>query len=246
MIKLERAQKPIFLSNKKTSELTQIFKETGNSVWNHEDIKKPLLQSSNEKCAYCECCVSEESKYMEVEHFKYKNKHHDLVVDWLNLLPSCKRCNIAKSDHDVEDEPIINPYDINPREHLKLKLYKLKGVTELGKATIEAVDLNNSERLVLKRFDIGQQLQASIETATERLELWIKTKTTRRKNKLLGIIETILLECQCSAIYSATTATIALNDEDFLDVIEQMKTYNIWSQQLETLLKSASTLTLIT
>lgn len=246
MIKLERIKKPTFLSNEKAAELTRKFKETGDSVWNQEEIKKPLLQSSHEKCAYCECCVSEESKYMEVEHFKYKNKYQDLVIEWLNLLPSCKRCNIAKGDHDVEDEPLINPYDINPREHLKLKLYKLKGVTELGKSTIDAADLNNSERLVIKRFDIGQQLQTSIETATERLELWINTKTTRRRNKLAGIVETILLECQPSAIYSATTATIALNDDDLLEVIEKMKNHNIWSHHLDTLLKSASTLTLST
>lgn len=244
MIKLERAIKPEFLSTQKALELTKKFKETGDAVWNHEDIKKSLLQSSHEKCAYCECCISEESKYMEVDHFSYKGKYEDLVVEWLNLLPSCKRCNIAKSDHDVKSEPLINPYDTNPREHLKLKLYKLKGVTELGKATIDAADLNNSERLVVKRFDIGQQLQTSIETATERLELYIDKKTTRRKNKLIGMIETILLECQPVAIYSATTATIAMNDDDLLKVIDNMKNHNIWNQYLEDLFKSASKLTL--
>lgn len=246
MIKLERAQKPDFLSEEKISELTKIFKETKSSVWNHEAIKQPLLLSSHQKCAYCECCVSEESKYMEVEHFKYKDKYENLVVEWVNLLPSCKRCNIAKSDHDVELEQLINPYDTDPKEHLKLKLYKLKGLTQLGKSTIHTADLNNSERLVVKRFDIGQQLQSSIETATERLELYTSDKTTRRKNKLIGIIETILQECQPSSIYSATTATIALNDEDLINIINNMKQFEIWPQHLEDLYKSASNLALAT
>ena len=39
----------------------------------------------------------------------------DEVVDWDNLLPSCKRCNTTKGTHDVVTEPIINPFDIDPK-----------------------------------------------------------------------------------------------------------------------------------
>lgn len=240
MIKLERSNKPDFLSESKCLELTEKFKTTGESVWNYDQIKNPLLQSSHGKCAYCECSLSEESKYMEVEHFRFKGKYAELVVNWNNLLPACKRCNIAKGSHDIEDEPIINPYDTNPQTHFTFRLYKLKGRTELGISTIEVTDLNNSERLVLKRFEVGQQLERSIELAAERLELYLENQSPRRRNKLLGIVETILQECQPAAIYSATTATIALTDETFSKIIKSMKTNNIWQQNLEDLYSRAS------
>lgn len=114
MIKLERQPKPNYLSEAAVIELTEKFKSDGSSVWNHPQIKTPLLASSYEKCAFCECSLSDESKYMEVEHFKYKSLYKDLVVEWTNLLPTCKRCNIAKGIHDVTADLIVNPYEVDP------------------------------------------------------------------------------------------------------------------------------------
>ncbi|MEX5507187.1 HNH endonuclease [Pseudomonas putida] len=244
MIKLERAEKPAYLSDEKVLELTDFFKASGESVWNHSEIKIPLLASSHEKCAYCECCISEESKYMEVEHFRYKDKYKDLVVAWPNLLPSCKRCNIAKLDHDVEEEPIVHPYEEDPRQHLSFRLFRLRGLTEMGTSTVDTLRLNSSERMVVTRFEIGQQVERSIETAIERLDSYLEKKITVRRNKLINIVETILQECQPKAIYSATTATVALSNPEFLRVINSMKDNGIWSEELEVFHKISSTLAL--
>lgn len=239
MIKLERQSKPAYLSTSTVIELTEKFKKDGSSVWNHPQIKAPLLASSHEKCAFCECSLSDESKYMEVEHFKYKNAYKDYVIDWINLLPSCKRCNIAKGVHDVGADPIVNPYDVDPRDHLSFKLYQFKGKDKVGKSTIEALDLNNSDRLVFKRFEVGEQVSSSVRVAIDRLETYKQSKTAVRKNKLLNIVETILNECQPKATYAATTATVALNDEDFIDVINQLRALDVWEDYLEIKLSAA-------
>lgn len=215
MIKLERQPKPEYLSASTVTELTEKFKSDGSSVWNHPQIKAPLLASSHEKCAFCECSISDESKYMEVEHFKYKNLYKDHVADWNNLLPSCKRCNIS------------------------FKLYQFKGKDKVGNTTIEALDLNNSDRLVFKRFEVGEQVFRSVRVAVERLDAYNQSKTAIRKSKLLNIVETILNECQPKAIYAATTATVALNDEDFMGVISQLQALNLWEDYLETKLSAA-------
>lgn len=224
------------------SELTEKFKDDGSSVWNHPLIKKPLLTSSHAKCAFCECSISDESKYMEVEHFKYKDLYKELVVAWENLLPSCKRCNIAKGTHDVVQDPIVNPYDVDPRRHLSFRLYQFKGKDDIGKSTIDALDLNNSDRLVIKRFEVGEQVFNSVKVAIERLDNYKKSPTTIRKNKLLGIVETILNECQPKAIYAATTATVALNDEEFICVITELKALNLWQDYLEEKMLAAKNL----
>ena len=69
MIKLKREQKPEYLSDEKVHELTNEFKSSKKTVWNNDFIKVPLLNSSYGKCAYCECPLTTESNYMEVEHF---------------------------------------------------------------------------------------------------------------------------------------------------------------------------------
>jgi len=245
MIKLQRSQPPAYLTPEKIIELTNDFKTKGKSVWNIGYIKAPLLLSSNGKCAYCECSIKSESNYMEVEHFEDKKNNPDKVVLWENLLPSCKKCNGSKSTHDVLLDPIVNPYTDNPREHLALRLYRLRGLTEKGKCTIEVANLNHSDRLVYSRFKIGEKLSELIDTSCERFESYTVKKDTRSKNRLTGIVEGVLIECQPTANYSASTATILLTDSRFIELIQNMKNESIWNETLEDYLQSALQLVLV-
>ncbi|RAS52296.1 uncharacterized protein (TIGR02646 family) [Vibrio diazotrophicus] len=244
MIKLERLPKPGFLNDKKIEELVEEFKKSGSSVWNTDQIKEPLLSSSYGKCSYCECDLTEESKYMEVEHFEDKKHNPDKVVAWENLLPSCKKCNGSKSTHDVISDPILNPYVQDPREHLAIRLFRMRGLTQIGKNSIDVIGLNNQERLVLKRFEIGSQVADSIEVAWERYHTFKSNERTQSKNRLISLIEGILLECQPKAIYAATTATVVLTDSSFLALIATMKIDGLWSEDLENLHITAQSLTL--
>ena len=72
MIKLQRIEKPAFLTEEKVRALTEEFNTSKKSVWNNDHIKSALLLSSHGKCAYCECSLTSESNYMEVEHFEDK------------------------------------------------------------------------------------------------------------------------------------------------------------------------------
>jgi uncharacterized protein (TIGR02646 family) len=99
--------------------------------WKKAYIEQELLLMSHDKCCYCECHIREESKYMEVEHFFAKRWHETQVLEWTNLLPACKRCNIRKSDHDCAIEPIIHPVQDDPRDHLKWRAYRFYEKTPL-------------------------------------------------------------------------------------------------------------------
>ncbi|MFN4151578.1 MAG: HNH endonuclease, partial [Candidatus Sericytochromatia bacterium] len=81
MIYIERTQSPMKLEEQK-EELKKKYLETGASVWNKDFIKKALLEMSHNKCAFCECTLNIESKYMEVEHFFNKSNYSEKVVDW--------------------------------------------------------------------------------------------------------------------------------------------------------------------
>ncbi|MEY4905923.1 MAG: hypothetical protein RLZZ292_3738 [Bacteroidota bacterium] len=121
MIKLEYAPQPTELNATWQTTQTSLFKTTGKAVWKVAFIEKALLASSFQKCAYSESLLGEEGKYMEIDHFYCKSLFPDKVVEWENLLPSNKKCNIVKDDHNVETEPIINPYKDNPKDHFYLQ-----------------------------------------------------------------------------------------------------------------------------
>jgi uncharacterized protein (TIGR02646 family) len=238
VIKLQRYPVPTFLSDEMIKELTAEFESTGKSVWNNDYIKTPLLASSLNKCAYCECPITTQSNYMEVEHFEDKKNYPKKVVAWENLLPSCKKCNGAKSTHDTNSDPIINPYDEDPRVHLSIRLYRLRGKTQKGTSTIEVTNLNHSTRLVMSRFEIGNKMAELIDTAWDRFRSYSISKSVRSKNKLLGLIEGMLEECIPKAPYSASTATTLLTDRNFLDLIQKLRDENLWDAELEILHRS--------
>lgn len=239
MIKLQRAPAPTYLSVEKVAELTAEFKSSGKSVWNQHHIKEPLLSSSFGKCAYCECPLETESNYMEVEHFEDKKGKPEKVVDWENLLPSCKKCNSSKGTHDVVADPIVNPYRDDPKDHLALRLYRLRGISEIGACTIQVTNLNHSDRLVFSRYKIGEKVSELIETSWERWRAYQVAVDTRTKNRLLGVVEGLLRECVPQASYAASTATMLLTDSSFLELIDKMKEASVWSEDLENLLQDA-------
>jgi len=244
MIKLERENKPDYLSDKKVAQLINDFKTSKAAVWNNDYIKSPLLLSSHGKCAYCECPLTSESNYMEVEHFEDKKHNPDKVVLWDNLLPSCKKCNGSKGMHDVIDDPIINPYIENPKDHLFMRLYRFRGKTKKGTSTIEVTNLNHSSRLVFSRFEIGEKVDELIDTSWERYTTYQEKKNTRTRNRLIKIVEGLLEECQPESDYSASTATTLLLDSKFIELISVMKLEKVWNEELESLMHRASMLVL--
>ena len=149
MIRLTFSERPANLTMELANELTQRYILTKESVWNKTFIRKELLNMSSNKCCYCECKLDEESKYLEVEHFKPKSLYPDLVIEWENLLPSCKHCNGAKNDLDTDVVAIVHPCNDDPREHLYLKNYRLypRNASIRGANLIAQVDLNNRQRL---------------------------------------------------------------------------------------------------
>lgn len=244
MIKLERNISPVQLTPTFVRIQTDEFKLNKTNVWNLDWLKECLLEISYGKCAYCECDLKEEAKYMEVEHFEDKDNNPDKVLDWDNLLPSCKRCNGSKGTHDVITDSIINPFIDTPSTHIYFRLYRMKNKDAKGKNTVDVVNLNHTERAVQKRFEVGEALEKLIETAEERLKNYEANKIVQRKNKLMNIVEDILTECQPTSIYSATCATVLHGNQTYLDIKNSMTGLGFWNDKLNDLDKISTTLVL--
>ncbi|PPD44727.1 MAG: HNH endonuclease [Methylobacter sp.] len=233
MIKLQAIAKPNELTDDVFADLTTEYKNTDNSVWKKGYITKALLTMSFGKCCFCETKIDEESKYMEVEHFHPKSLYPDEVVLWINLLPICKRCNGKKSDHDTKLEPIIHPVRDDPKEHLKLKNYRFCKLTELGESTISAVDLNDRQRLVNKRYEIGNKLIEELESLIQSTKDYITQPLTRRRNKITGTLKNLMLEGCKESAYSATAATVILEDDNFQEIKRLFIMHDLWTEFIE-------------
>lgn len=246
MILLNRPPCPAELTPDLCHKLTERYKATKEAVWNLAFVKSSLLQMSNGKCCYCEIFVNEESKYMEVEHFYCKNLYPDDVMAWSNLLPSCKRCNTSKNEHDSLQTPIIDPSRNNPRSHLGLRAYRIKAKDQLGKNTVDVLDLNNTDRLVLPRFRIGECIQDELATLIELAEEYKSGVQTsiKRKNRIVGGIKNLLREAQPDAEYSAVTSSILLNDENYIRIREILFQLDLWDAELDRLEYHAGSISL--
>ncbi|HEB3859829.1 TPA: hypothetical protein RZV89_004744 [Escherichia coli] len=235
MIKLERNFTPLFFSPQNVSRLTEKIKSSGTHVWHHDDVKNSLMELSDKKCAYCEVKLGEKSTYHEVEHFKDKNDYPDDVIEWNNLLPSCRHCNGSKGTHDVVEEPIVNPFEELPAEFFYIKNFRMKGRNEKGILTIDVLNLNDREHLVKPRCETGSIIAEKIEDSLTLFEGYLLNPTSKNKRKLIGTVRGILKECQRSAIFSAVSATVLHTSEDYLTLRDNMMAHKLWDEDMENL-----------
>lgn len=233
MIKLDRPKKPKELTEQEQASLTDMFKDSGKSVWSKEYIKAALSAMSSNKCAFCETKLGEESKYLEVEHFHHKDLYKNEVVDWDNLLPACRRCNGTKGKYDTKIEPIINPCITDPKIHLKLLNYRIKGIDDLGKNSVTVLNLNDQDRLVIKRFQIGNAIIAKIEEHIDLIDDVISGVQTSniRKSRIKNNIETLLITGLKDKAYSATCSTMIINSEEFHELKGKMISTDLWEKR---------------
>lgn len=245
MIKLQAIAQPVELTNDVIIQLTAEYKATENSVWKKPYITEALLKMSFGKCCFCETNVNEESKYMEVEHFHPKSLYPDEVVLWENLLPICKRCNVRKLNHNTKNEPIIHPVKDNPKEHLILKGYRFYGLTELGKCTRDVIDLNDRQRLVDVRYDIGTKISEELDKLIDVTQDYINEPSIRRRNKIVGTLKNLMLEGTKEYPYSATAATVILTNINYAEIKQLFIDNDLWNDEFPQLEKQVSYCALI-
>lgn len=242
MIKITKGVKPKYLTDLKEKELVDKFKMDGKSVWNITSIKKALLKSSNNKCAYCECSLDEESKYMEIDHFKHKELYPDLVVEWDNLIPSCKRCNRSKWDHDVSIKPIINPYKDIPKNHLYVYNMRIIGKDDLGKDTVRVLQLNDSNRVVRSRAKLVFHVDDKISTLFDIVCDYEKTMNKDMRREINTQINGILTECQPDKQYSYVMSSTTINNKQFQQIISKLQALGEWDTDMDSMYKRCSQL----
>lgn len=132
---------------------TKIPKEEKDAAikhYRHEDIQEALKTMTNGgKCAFCETYCGP-GYYEEVEHYLPKSIHPRQCFDWVNLLLSCKKCNIEKDNHDTQAMPLVHPVDDDPELFFSFKDIRIRAADTApdktrAELTIEKCDLRRIE-----------------------------------------------------------------------------------------------------
>lgn len=233
VIRLNKGNAPLYLSSDKAERLTEKFISTNESVWNKNQIKEPLYSSSNCKCAYCECKLQRTDSYCEIEHFYPKSIYPKKVLEWDNLLPSCKRCNISKSDHDTGKDTIVNPYETDPKEHLTIQACRLYSKTEIGNTTINVLNLNDL-RLCLPRFELCNKINSDLENLKSIPDL------RKKRNEL----KNLLFSCSKIGEFSAFCSHTLHSNKDYTHIKLELQEARYWDDNLEDLDKETASIAL--
>jgi hypothetical protein len=125
----------------------------------------------------------------------------------------------------------------NPKDHLIVKNYRFYPKTEKGKATIDAVDLNHRQRLVLKRAEIGSKMIDELDEL-EMLAVNIFRKsdfTIREKNKVITSLRQKMKMGLPTEIYSATIAHCILTEESYFVVKNILIEQKLWDTNFQDL-----------
>lgn len=241
MIKLNRPDKPSDLTPEVEKQLIDEYKKTEKPVWRKDYITSPLLEMSHNKCCYCETILGVQARPMQVEHYHCKSLYPDEVVKWENLLPCCSECNSNKSTLDTYKTPIINPSVDDPRDYLYLKDAMIKSkdndILSKGRLTVDKLDLNNQNKLVIPRIKIACAIYDKLKDIHKKA-LALNSRTDDKlynKSRIINTLVDILKMAQPDAEYSAFMATTILTDEDYIETKNILKNKGLWTDELETL-----------
>ena len=150
------------------------------------------------------------------------------MLEWGNLLPSCKKCNIKKDEHDVEAEPIVNPFVDNPKDFLYFSFYRYKAKNEIGQSTIKALGINHTDHFVLPRREVGNGIIATLEDLRENID----NIGSPKERKYIRKIKNLLERGNRKKEYAALTASTILQDDNFSFIEKVLKEKNLWDSEL--------------
>ncbi|EKN4697610.1 TIGR02646 family protein [Yersinia ruckeri] len=247
MIKLTRPPEPQVLCNNRATWTRDIIalvdkygeykkiplleKEAALKFYRHDDIRNSLKESSFQKCAFCEG-IPAETGFAEVEHFHPKSLYTDKAFEWTNLLYSCKACNNKKLNHDTLRQPIINPYDLDPRDcftYTDIMIQPKAGANhDIAEETIEVCGLSD-KRLFSARGAILVGFRIFEADIREALGEFNLARTSPNKQKRAGKINdalrTIEELAQPSAKLSNFCAYLLANSQVYQEAKQRLLEY---------------------
>jgi uncharacterized Zn-finger protein len=158
---------------------------TEKARYRHPEIKAALVAETFAKCAYCESKLRHIT-YGDVEHIVPKSVELEKTFEWSNLTLACDICNTNKSSHFGNHEDLVDPYVVEPSNHLNFAgatVFAIPGDGP-GMATESTLSLNRIdlvERRVERLSALNRQLHLLVEIADENKKAVIRRDIETRE-----------------------------------------------------------------
>jgi hypothetical protein len=119
-------------------------------------FRRFVRERAGERCEYCRLHQSKSEILHHIEHIVARK--HGGNDDVGNLALACHRCNLRKGPNLSGIDPftgqienLFHPRRDRWREHFTFKGTHIEGLTAIGRATVEALALNDPRRLELRQ-----------------------------------------------------------------------------------------------
>ncbi len=222
-------------NKKKLEDHFSVYLKHNKNGWvqkNHKKvIRKYLVETSPQKCAYCERIPNQGGGNLEIEHFypKSNEKYSHMVFKFENLLLSCTQCNKAKGQRfEEEGVEIIDPYkekNITPHLILNLEDMTLIGKSVKGKVTVMFLNkpLNTSKFLHDGEIQLGavHVRKAILRGINDKLAGLKKYR--HDPGYLYDELKALLDMLDERESVTAARATVLLNNPVFFELLERLK-----------------------
>jgi hypothetical protein len=123
-----------------------------------EELARTLRPRAEGRCQYCLMHESLQGATFHIEHIIPQCKGG--ISDLKNLALACPGCNLHKAGRIMAIDPATGEYArlFHPilqrwSEHFRLNGYQIEGLTAVGRATVDALNLNDSRRRRIREVE---------------------------------------------------------------------------------------------
>ncbi len=123
----------------------------------HLAIRDQVAERAGYRCEYCR--IKEEDSFLRFHIDHIISQKHGGGNELENLAYCCPHCNQHKGTDittfvDTYDNlvPLFNPRKEDWFQHFRMVEGEIVALTEIGKATVKLLQLNNAERLIIREI----------------------------------------------------------------------------------------------
>ena len=122
------------------------------------DLVLRVQNRAEARCEYCRMHQSLQGATFHLEHIIPQSRGGRYHLD--NLAWACPSCNLHKANRiegtdptTGDGVPLFNPRTDRWATHFRWDGYRVNGCTPVGRATVDALDLNHPRRLLIRQAE---------------------------------------------------------------------------------------------
>lgn len=123
-----------------------------------ESLRKRVARRAKNRCEYCGLSQIGQAATFHVDHVLPQSAGGETLME--NLALACIHCSLRKGARMQARDPqtgrsvrLFHPREDFWNQHFRWMAFRLKGITAVGRATIDALNLNSSEHLIIRGFE---------------------------------------------------------------------------------------------